>query len=90
VNVRVLQIQIEADIGDAPIRPAAIKALAEYFSSADTGHMQDETFYCRTGTIIRANHYYRYHVSLKELTHASDTATGAREGLLMVHEGAKK
>lgn len=65
-DVRVLQIQIEAPIGDDVLNPVAKAALVEYMdacASGKAGQHQDETFMCANGVKITASHYYRFAVS---------------------------
>lgn len=61
-NVRVLQIQIEADIGDGVMRPVLKNAIKEYLAG-DTGQEQDETFTCSDGAKVTVSHFYRNSIS---------------------------
>lgn len=63
-TVRVLQIQIEADIGDGVLGPVVEKAMKEYFNHVqDEGAGQDDTFTCSDGVKVTASHYYRNEIS---------------------------
>lgn len=66
MDVRVLQLTIEAKIGDDYMQPHAEKVLSEYMTACRegrAGHEKDERFVCADGTVIRAAAFYRYEVS---------------------------
>lgn len=63
-HVRVMQLQLEADIGDTRFAPVAKKALEEYFATPGTGRFEsNNVFVSQDGVKITANFYNRMAIS---------------------------
>lgn len=63
MNVRVLQIEIQADIGDDLLNPVVQRALREYWASPDMDRHQHNEFTTSDGVKITTNNYYRYDIA---------------------------
>jgi hypothetical protein len=62
-QVRVLQIEVLAPIGDDVLTPHAERSLGEYFAAIRNGRASDahyeNRFVCSDGTVVRTRAYYR-------------------------------